>query len=272
MNEDEELFKNWLEQNDIFDKDNKKYRKNRKKKRNTQSQNNDNYKAFESLDSSKYTDKTSSEKEFQEKKKSNQSEEDEFYFNKFKTLDKKDKELFEKWIEEGQIYDKDLQKNKNKQNNKAKKNNDFFGDLNIDDYPENHNNPNKFYIEDKELFEKWLARNDVPNKDSEIVERNVYKYPPKKNMKVIIDSMIDLHNLNVSNALFMLDKYLKTSFDKNETVVLVIHGKGLHSKGEAKLKKAVRKYLKREGKAYCFFFRDADKRHGGKGATYCWLK
>jgi DNA-nicking Smr family endonuclease len=82
-----------------------------------------------------------------------------------------------------------------------------------------------------------------------------------------------LHGLKVEDAIFQLKAFVKDCFNRNDKVIKVIHGKGLHSEGGTSiLRKAVWDWLNSEGKTYISFFRKATKKHGGSGAVIIWLK
>jgi DNA-nicking Smr family endonuclease len=58
---------------------------------------------------------------------------------------------------------------------------------------------------------------------------------------------------------------------KGYYLVKIIHGKGLHSPGEAKLKELVLNYLNGEGKRVHSSYRSAPPDKGGEGAVLIFL-
>lgn len=253
---DSNLFFEWLrENNDIPNKDKNKLDK-------------DSSKPFLKLDKKKYTSQD------QEINKSNKSKKDNNEkFDKKKSTDKKDDTyLFFQWLgEDNRTPNKDL-KNTDEENDNYKKPFIKKGKNLKKNIKPKHKDFQKFYVEDEKLLEKWLKSNEIIDKDALIKEEEQYMYPPHILDAVRIDFSIDLHGLRVEDALFQLKLFVKDCFNNNLKVVKIIHGKGLHSSGGPKLKKAVKNWLKNEGKAYISFYKTATPKHGGTGAIIVWLK
>ncbi len=85
-----------------------------------------------------------------------------------------------------------------------------------------------------------------------------------------IDDEIDLHGLTVSEARAALDVFFDEALREGLRKVLIIHGKGNHSKNGPVLAQWLKEYLdscRRAGKTG-----QADKRHGGSGATWVMVR
>lgn len=264
-NNDSQLFKKWLrEHDDIPDKDK------------GESLSGEGYRPFENLDKNEFkkNNKSNKKNKFFKKDKNNNNRkfdndensniQDDKYFDD-------DPELFFKWLGEDQkIKNKDNKNNEEDDSYKKpflKKKKELKKNIKPQ-YKDYH----KFYVEDQDMLEKWLKKNDVIDKDNMIKEEEIRMYPPEYINSVRIDSTIDLHGLKVHDAIFQLKIFIKECFDKNEKVVRVIHGKGIHSTQGPKIKKAVKDWLIHEGKTYIRLFKTASPKHGGTGAVIIWLK
>ena len=88
-----------------------------------------------------------------------------------------------------------------------------------------------------------------------------------------ISGHIDLHGMNVETAREEFEAFMKSSYLAGKGAVLVIHGRGLSSPGEAILKNKVREWL---GQSYwrkrVLAFASAQSYDGGAGATYVLLR
>ncbi len=182
----------------------------------------------------------------------------------------KDRELFEKWLDENEIIDKDSRSTKSQKKNKE----EYYP---FQDHKWNgkfHSSKKtvKFFVENENLFDEWLAKHDVPDKDQEIGDDAIYKYPPEYISAIKIQDTIDLHRMTVEKCIKALREFILKSYKNNITVVRIIHGKGLHSQGSPRLKPAVLRWLRTEGKSFVRFIKPASKKHGGDGATIVWLK
>jgi DNA-nicking Smr family endonuclease len=84
------------------------------------------------------------------------------------------------------------------------------------------------------------------------------------------DAVIDLHGLTQDEAWNALETFFQHSKRQGFEKVLVIHGKGNHSSGEAVLKQTVRTFIER-----CPFTGESGHENsatGGTGATWVFLK
>jgi DNA-nicking Smr family endonuclease len=77
---------------------------------------------------------------------------------------------------------------------------------------------------------------------------------------------LDLHGMNSREAEQALERFILRCRRKGLRKVLIVHGKGHHSRGEPVLQSVVRMYL--EKSPYTGAFGPADRRHGGRGATW----
>jgi DNA-nicking Smr family endonuclease len=88
-----------------------------------------------------------------------------------------------------------------------------------------------------------------------------------------IQDHIDLHGMNVENAKEAFESFMKASFISGKSAVLIIHGRGLSSPGEAILKNKVREWL---SQSYwlkrVIAYASAQWHDGGGGATYVLLR
>ena len=83
-------------------------------------------------------------------------------------------------------------------------------------------------------------------------------------------SSLDLHGCTASEAVDSLCRFLADSHRDGLKKVLIIHGKGIHSKNNSVLGDVVRTYLERSAAAGEFGY--ADRQTGGRGATWVILK
>ncbi len=260
---DKELFLKWLKEHEnVPDKD---------KGNNSL----EGYKPFSKLDYDKIkkNNQTSYNNKKQSKNRENIKEEEETKSGRAFSDD--DKHLFFRWLGEDDSEIKDKDENREDEDNRYKRPFSKEGKKLKKSIKPKHKNYKKFYVEDENFMEKWLNQNKdkIFDKDSEMKKDEQYMYPPDITDAFRIDSSLDLHGFKVDEALFMLKSFIKECFDRNDKVVKIIHGKGLHSTGgTSKVKKAVKDWLLREGRSYISFFKTAPKKHGGSGAVIIWLK
>ncbi|MDR1863872.1 MAG: Smr/MutS family protein [Treponema sp.] len=126
-------------------------------------------------------------------------------------------------------------------------------------------------VEKRNPLDAWLMRNGVYDKDAEEGEsrpctggrrrRLLHKKP---------DAVIDLHGLTQDEAWAALERFFENSRLGNCEKLLIIHGKGIHSAGEAVLSKVSRKFIEA-----CPFAGESGRgsaAEGGGGATWVLLK
>ncbi|MEN6621933.1 MAG: Smr/MutS family protein [Smithella sp.] len=88
-----------------------------------------------------------------------------------------------------------------------------------------------------------------------------------------IQDHIDLHGMNVENAKEAFESFMKNALISGKRTVLIIHGRGLSSRGEPILKNKVREWL---NQSYwlkrVLAYASAQSYDGGAGATYVLLR
>jgi DNA-nicking Smr family endonuclease len=117
----------------------------------------------------------------------------------------------------------------------------------------------------------WLRVQGVQDKDAEEGEnrespgerrRRLLRKPP--------DGVLDIHGLTRDEAQIALETFFRDSRRRGFEKVLLVHGKGNHSSGEAVLKSAVREFIERC--PYAGESGHAQGNSGGNGATWVLLK
>ena len=88
--------------------------------------------------------------------------------------------------------------------------------------------------------------------------------------KISADATIDLHGLTVAEAQAQLHSLFIDAHKKGWKKVLIIHGKGIHSKEEPKLKKAVMDFI--EHSSYAGKHGIPGAADGGSGAVWVAIK
>lgn len=81
---------------------------------------------------------------------------------------------------------------------------------------------------------------------------------------------LDLHGLAVREAVQATERFLGACASRGLEKVLIIHGKGNHSRGEPVLGRAIRQCLERHPLAGAFG--KADRMSGGRGALWVFLR
>lgn len=89
-------------------------------------------------------------------------------------------------------------------------------------------------------------------------------------LKMKPQAQIDLHGLIVKKALKKLENFIRDCRKKGLKKILIIHGKGNHTKGEPVLGREVRLFLQKC--AYTGEFQAASREMGGKGALWVILR
>jgi len=80
------------------------------------------------------------------------------------------------------------------------------------------------------------------------------------------DLVLDLHGMTADEARMALNRFIRRSYSTGARKILIIHGKGNHTKGEAVLKPLVRSIL--ELSPYIGDTGTPERRDGGSGATW----
>jgi len=123
----------------------------------------------------------------------------------------------------------------------------------------------------EDILNKWEKNNGIYDKDMEA--QKVQTSPQErrsrlKNKKP--DAQLDLHGLTRDEAWQALETFFNVSKGKGLEKILVIHGKGNHSKSEAVLKRIVMEFIE-----HCPFAGESGREKaaaGGDGATWVLLK
>ena len=88
-----------------------------------------------------------------------------------------------------------------------------------------------------------------------------------------IQDHIDLHGMNVENAKEAFDSFMKNALISGKRAVLIIHGRGLSSRGEPILKNKVHEWLNQSfWLKRVLAYTSAQSYDGGAGATYVLLR
>ena len=126
---------------------------------------------------------------------------------------------------------------------------------------------------DRKDWEKFISSNDkLPNKDKE-----------KKSKTLLATKSIDLHGLTLDKANIVIEKFIKKSFKEGVWKLIVVTGKGIHSKNEQDpyvskdlsiLKYSVPDYINNNKNLMekIIEIKEADLNDGGSGAFYIFLK
>jgi hypothetical protein len=119
-------------------------------------------------------------------------------------------------------------------------------------------------------MDAWLRINGVYDKDSEADAGPNAASERRRLRHKKPDAAIDIHGLTRDEAWEALDRFFSESRGNGLEKLLVIHGKGNHSAGEAVLKRMVREFIER-----CPFAGESGQGKaagGGEGATWVLLK
>jgi DNA-nicking Smr family endonuclease len=124
----------------------------------------------------------------------------------------------------------------------------------------------------EDILNKWEKNNSgIYDKDREAEN---YQVNPQKRRSLLKnkkpDAQLDLHGLTRDEAWQALEVFFNDAKGKKLEKILVIHGKGNHSTGEAVLKNTVMKFIE-----HCPFAGESGRGKavaGGEGATWVLLK
>jgi DNA-nicking Smr family endonuclease len=138
----------------------------------------------------------------------------------------------------------------------------------------------------KEILDAWeKKRTGRPSPGRQDMEELISRYPSKESKEdheplnlerpssgsgnlrnLEPQANLDLHGMNSREAEQALDNFVLECRRRGVRKILVVHGKGHHSQGEPVLQGVVRRYL--EKSPYTGAFGPAQRRHGGRGATW----
>jgi DNA-nicking Smr family endonuclease len=121
-------------------------------------------------------------------------------------------------------------------------------------------------------LEAWLRANGVYDKDAEAETARADDAGARRRrlLAKTADAVLDLHGLTRNEAWTALDTFFGSSRRRGYEKILVIHGKGNHSRGETVLSETVRTFIER-----CPFAGESGRGRaamGGSGATWVLLK
>jgi DNA-nicking Smr family endonuclease len=117
----------------------------------------------------------------------------------------------------------------------------------------------------------WLRVHGVVDKDAET--EAAADTPPERRRRLLMkrpDEALDLHGLTREEAWAALEGFFRAGRQRGFEKLLIIHGKGNHSNGEAVLKRAVRDFI--ESCPCAGESGRANAEDGGNGATWVLLK
>jgi DNA-nicking Smr family endonuclease len=122
-----------------------------------------------------------------------------------------------------------------------------------------------------DIFDKWEKTNAVYDKDMEAANRPASSQERRSRLRnKKPDAELDIHGLTRDEAWNALEIFFNDSKGKGLEKLLVIHGKGNHSTGEAVLKRIVMEFIE-----HCPFAGESGRGKaaaGGEGATWVILK
>jgi DNA-nicking Smr family endonuclease len=124
-----------------------------------------------------------------------------------------------------------------------------------------------------DILTKWEKQRPNGLYDKDVTEENRLVSAQEKRRRLRNkkpDAELDLHNHSREDALQAMDVFFNESKEKGFEKILVIHGKGNHSTGEAILKRAVMDFIE-----HCSFAGESGRGKasgGGEGATWVLLK
>ena len=123
-------------------------------------------------------------------------------------------------------------------------------------------------------MDKWLETHEISlteKFDLEHAPRRQRKHKPKNLTLREPEDILDLHGLTVEEGMRELRSFLISAKLKGYYLVKIIHGKGLHSSGAAKLSLMTEEFLNGEGRRYINSWQKAPVNQGGAGAALVFL-
>ena len=133
----------------------------------------------------------------------------------------------------------------------------------------------KLSDKDKKDWHNFISKKEkLTNKDSQLYRNELRKE---------IVKTIDLHGFSLENANKFIEKFIKHCFNEGVNKIIVITGKGLRSKSNKNpyiskdlsiLKNSIPEFIKSNVDLMKIIkqVKDAEIKHGGKGAFYIFLK
>jgi len=123
----------------------------------------------------------------------------------------------------------------------------------------------------EDILNKWEKNNGIYDKDKEAERERISPQERRSRLKnKKPDAELDIHGLTRDEAWQALEIFFNDSKGKGLEKILIIHGKGNHSAGEAVLKRIVMEFIE-----HCPFAGESGRGKsvtGGEGATWVLLK
>jgi len=123
----------------------------------------------------------------------------------------------------------------------------------------------------EDILNKWEKNNRIYDKDTESENGQISPHERRSRLRnKKPDAELDIHGLTRDEALKALEIFFNDSKGKGLEKLLIIHGKGNHSTGEAVLKRVVMDFIE-----HCPFAGESGRGKaavGGEGATWVLLK
>ena len=122
-----------------------------------------------------------------------------------------------------------------------------------------------------DILNKWEKNNGIYDKDMEAASAQISPQERRSRLKnKKPDAELDIHGLTRDEAWKALEIFFNDSKRNGLEKILIIHGKGNHSTGEAVLKRIVMDFIE-----HCPFAGESGRGKavtGGEGATWVILK
>jgi DNA-nicking Smr family endonuclease len=124
-----------------------------------------------------------------------------------------------------------------------------------------------------DILNKWEEQSPNGSYDKDVTEENKLVSAQEKRRRLRNkkpDAELDLHNHTREEAMQEMENFFNDSKEKGLEKILIIHGKGNHSSGEAVLKRTVMDFIE-----HCPFAGESGRGKtsaGGEGATWVLLK
>jgi DNA-nicking Smr family endonuclease len=123
----------------------------------------------------------------------------------------------------------------------------------------------------EDILNKWEKNNGIYDKDMEAGKEQINPQERRSRLKnKKPDAELDIHGLTRDEAWKALEIFFNDSKRNGLEKILIIHGKGNHSTGEAVLKRLVMEFIE-----HCSFAGESGRGKavtGGEGATWVLLK
>lgn len=115
------------------------------------------------------------------------------------------------------------------------------------------------------LLREYLPDGEIIDSKTEMGPQ-INKVSREKMRRKKADLVLDLHGMTADEAERSLNEFIRRSYRSGARKILIIHGKGNHTKGDAVLKPLVKSVL--ELSPYIGDIGTPERRDGGSGATW----